>query len=68
MRGMHPLPVIFENVFYVYNFSIMSNLFDSDNPLALSTHNRKCANKCIIFDEAHRIRVKKYKQNLPENY
>ena len=45
MRGMHPPPAIFENVFNVYNFSIISNLFDSGNPLALSTHNRKCANK-----------------------
>ena len=24
--------------------------------------------KCIIFGEAHRIRVKKFKQNLRENY
>ena len=45
MRGMHPLPAIFKVVLNVYNFSIISNLFDSDKPSALSTHNRKCANK-----------------------
>ena len=38
---------IFKNVFDVglYNFSITSNLFDSNKPYALSTHNRICADK-----------------------
>ena len=42
-------PAIFKNVFDVglYNFSIISNLFDSDKSYALSTHNRKCANKIL---------------------
>ena len=39
------LPAIFKNVFHVYNFYIILNHLDSDNPLALSTHNRKCAKK-----------------------
>ena len=30
MRSMHPQPAIFKNVFNVYNFSIISNLFDSE--------------------------------------
>ena len=29
----------FKNVFDVYNFSLISNLFDSNKPNALSTHN-----------------------------
>ena len=57
-------PAIFKNAFDIYNFSAISNLFDSNKPYAISTHNRKC----IIFVEALRIRVKKFKQNLPENY
>ena len=36
-------PAIFKIVFDVYNFSITSNLLESDKPYALSTHNRKCA-------------------------
>ena len=38
---------IFKNVFDVglYIFSIISNLFNSNKPYALSTHNRICANK-----------------------
>ena len=62
---MHLLTSHFKNVFDVHNFSIISNLFDSDKPYALSTHNRICASK--IFGEALRIRVKKFKQNLLEN-
>ena len=38
-------PAILKNVFDVYNFSVVSNLFDSDKPYALSTHNQICANK-----------------------
>ena len=69
MRDMHLPPVIFKTVFYAYNFSIVSNLFDSNKPYPLSTHNRKCANKIYhIFGETLRIRVKKFKQILPENY
>ena len=45
MRSMHPPPAIFKNVFDIYNFSIISNLFDSDKSSAFSTHNQKCANK-----------------------
>ena len=46
MRGMHILPpAIFENVFDVYNFSIILSLFDSNKLYVISTHNRKCANK-----------------------
>ena len=45
------------------------NLFDSNKPYALSTHNQKCGNKIrVIFGEALRIRVKNFRQNLPENY
>ena len=47
----------------LYNFSKILNLFDSDKLYALTTRNRKCANKCIIFGEALKIRVKKFKQN-----
>ena len=68
MRGMHPLPAIFKVVLNVYNFSIISNLFDSDKPSALSTHNRKCANKMHHILRSTQIRVKQFEQNLPENY
>ena len=68
MRGMHPLPAIFKVVLNVYNFSIISNLFDSDKPYALSTHNRKCANKMHHILRSTQIRVKQFEQNLPENY
>ena len=68
MRGMHPLSAIFKVVLNVYNFSIISNLFDSDKPSALSTHNRKCANKMHDILQSIQIRVKQFEQNLPENY
>ena len=68
MRGMHPLPAIFKVVLNVYNFSIISNLFDSDKPSALSTHNEKCANKMHHILRSTQIRVKQFEQNLPENY
>ena len=45
MKGMHPTTSQLKNVFDVYSFSIISNLFDSNKPYALSTHNPKCANK-----------------------
>ena len=67
MRGMHPLPAIFKVVLNVYNFSIISNLFDSDKPSALSTHNRKCANKMHHILRSTQIRVKQFEQNLSEN-
>ena len=68
MRGMHPLPSIFKVVLNVYNFSIISNLFDSDKPYTLSTHNQKCANKMHHILRSTQIRVKQFEQNLPENY
>ena len=44
MRGICILPsVIFKNVFDVYNFSVISNLFDHE--YALGRHNETCANK-----------------------
>ena len=67
MRGMHPLPAIFKVVLNVYNFSIISNLFHSDKPYTLSTHNRKCANKMHHILRSTQIRVKQFEQNLPEN-
>ena len=68
MRGMHSPTSHFENVFDVYNFSIISNLFHSNKPYAFSTYLENVRTKCIIFDEAPRIRVKKFEQNLRENY
>ena len=68
MRGMHPLPAIFKVVLDVYNFFIISNLFDSDKSYALSMHNRKCANKMHHILRSTQIRVKQLEQNLPENY
>ena len=50
---------IFKYVFDVYNFSIISNLFDSDKPYALSTQNLNVRTKCIIFGETFRIKDKK---------
>ena len=47
MKGklcIHP-PAILKNVFDEYNFSIILNFFDNNEPYALSTHNRKRANK-----------------------
>ena len=67
MRDMRPLPAIFKVVLNVYNFSMMLNLFDSDKPSALSTHNRKCANKMHHILRSTQIRVKQFEQNLPEN-
>ena len=70
MKGVHPPTSHFQNCFdvYTYNFFITSNLFDSNKPYALSTVNRKCANKIMVFGEALRIKVKKFNQNLPKNY
>ena len=62
-----PPPAIFKHAFAEYNFFITSNFFDYDKPSALSTHNEKCTNKNIIYDETFRFRGKKFKQNLPQN-
>ena len=62
-----PPQAIFKHVFDEYNFSIISNLFDNNNSYALSTHNRKCTNKCIIFGETLGFKGKKFEQNLPKN-
>ena len=44
--GIYILPLaISKSVLGVYNFTIISNLFDSNKPYALSTYNRKCGNK-----------------------
>ena len=48
-------------------FFYILNLFDRDKPFVLSTCDRNCANK-MIFGEALRIRVKKFEQNLSEDY
>ena len=64
-----PPPAIFKNIFNVYNFSIISNLFYSN--ISLTPYARIIENvrtTCIIFDERLRIKVKKCKQNLPEIY
>ena len=66
MRGMHPPTSHFQKIFDVYNFSIISNLFDSDRPYPHKIENVRT--KCIIYGEALRITVKKFKQNFPENY
>ena len=51
-------------------FSIISNLFNSGKPYASSTISiiENVRTKCIIFGEALRIRVIKFKENLRENY
>ena len=51
-------PAIFKHVFDANNFSIISNLFDSYKPYALSTHNQKCTNKMHHFN---------YKNKSPNN-
>ena len=56
---MRDPPASFKHVFDVYNFSIISNIFDSDKPYALSTYNRKCANKMHHIWRSTQIRVKK---------
>ena len=70
MRGMHSPTSHFQKCLDVglYNFSIISNFFDSNQPCALSTVIENVRTKCIMFGEALRIRVKKFKQNLAENY
>ena len=70
MRDMHPPTRDFFKCFDVYDFSIISNLFDSDKPYALTTHNRKCANKMhhIWLSSLLRIRFEKFQQSLPKNY
>ena len=46
MRGMHPQHQPFsKNAFDAYNFSIISNFFDSDKLYNISTHNQKCVKK-----------------------
>ena len=61
---MHPPTNHFQNVFDVYKFSIISNLFNSDKLYARIIKNVQT--KCIVFGEALRIMVKKFKQNLRE--
>ena len=67
MRGMHPSTNHFQkSVFDVQarKFSIISNLFDSDKLYARIIENVRT--KCIVFGEALRFKVKKFKQNLRE--
>ena len=45
---------------------MISNLFNNNKPYARITENVRT--KCIIFGEILKIKVKKFKQNLPENY
>ena len=59
---------IFNNAFDVYNFSIISNLFDSNNLTPYARIIENVRTKCIMFGEALRMRVKKFKQSLSENY
>ena len=62
MRSMLPPTSHFQKC-----FSIISNLFHSKKPYAVSTH-RKVRTKCIIFGEALRIKAKKFAESLRENY
>ena len=39
MRDMHPPTSHFQNVFDVYNFFVVSNLFGSDKPYARTIEN-----------------------------
>ena len=66
-RGVCILPLaIFKNVFDIYNFSVISNLFENNKPYALGTHNEKCANKMHHIWRS--TQIKKFEQDLPENY
>ena len=47
---------------------MISNLFNSDKRTPQARLIENVQTKCIIFREALRIRVKKFKQSLPENY
>ena len=55
-------------MYIAHNFAIISNLFHSTKPYAFCPYIENVRTKCIIFGKALRIRVKKFKQNLPENY
>ena len=46
-RSMPTLPSHFQKIFDVYNFFILSNLFDSDKPYARKIENVR--RKCITF-------------------
>ena len=60
-----PHQPLFNNVFDEYNFSIILNLFDNNNPLHLASINRHVETKCIIFGEGFKIRGKIFQQNFP---
>ena len=65
MRGMHSPTSLFQKCFY--KFSVISNLFVINlSPWVRIIENVRT--KCIIFGEALKIRVKKVKQYLRENY
>ena len=57
---------IFKNAFDKTQFFMISNLFDNNKLDARIMENVRT--KCIIFGEKLKIKVKKFKQNLPENY
>ena len=51
---MHFLPPdILENVFDVYNFFIISSLFDTNKPDNVSTHNRKNCEQNVSYLVKH---------------
>ena len=56
MRGIQLYilpPAIFKNGFDVYNFSIISNLFDSDKSYALSTRKSKVCEENASYLAKH---------------
>ena len=67
MRGMHSSTSHFQKFFVVYNFSLTSSLFNSNNPNVLGTHNRKYTNK-MHRNRRSTQKGQKIKQNLPEKF
>ena len=49
MRGMHSSTSHFKNVFDVYNFSIVLNLFESNKPSALSSENMALYSETFFY-------------------
>ena len=60
---------IFQNVFDVFNFSIISNLFNSIKPYALKDASSKmCEQNASYLAKLSELGSKNFKQKLPESY
>ena len=66
MLTIHPPPAIFKNAFDEYNFAIISNLFNSDKPYALSTQSKMCQQTTSYLAKHSKLESKNLNKICPK--